>query len=460
MVKNKDNDITVAKTVGPPIELFNTISYDRMTSYNASVLAGHCRSATSGGISRKTAHPFENDNLVGMHNGTLTGWRASLDDSSFFDVDSECLFHNIAENGVDKVIPKVKGAYALVWFDKTTGVLNFLRNSQRPLWTCMTEDKEVMFWASEYWMLDMLRSEHGKRQKFLADKDENQYFELPENTLTRFRVDTTTGAKKVFTKLPSKTLEGDSSQPTYTAPFQRGGYSNRDESPTTAEVITATLLNQDQHWEKVWGDIEWNEQVPRQNQTPLLITGPEEVKEVGKSLMQKFKEKVLNGPTPNTSSRITQIGPIPPRELTVPLVDVQTTTQTSGMNSMGTPSPKANKKVPSISKGTPTRKTNTLTLVSSNKESTSESSNKQKGTCFVSVCQTCAPIQNFKGDFQTFQEFAKSTGGCCASCDEVLTRDDFINEKTRIAWINQDAFLCDKCNTVPLAEPLVNQKAS
>jgi predicted glutamine amidotransferase len=443
MVKGKDHDITVAKTVGPPIELFNTLKYDRMIAYDSTVLAGHCRAATSGPISRQTAHPFENDGLVGMHNGTLQNWRSTLDDSSYFDVDSECLLHNIALHGVEKVIPKIKGAYALVWYDKTTNTINFLKNSQRPLWTAMTKDKDVLFWASEYWMLDMLRSEHGKRQEFQMDKEENQFFPLPDDTLTRFRIDTSKEATKVFTKLQSKVIEGDSSKPTYTAPFQ-------GRTTTTSNSNTGYWGYDDQHWSKVWQDEEWKEwDRTHNNPTPLLITDLTKVKKEEPSLMESFKNKLLNRHTPSTSNKVTQIGPIPKQDLKETTVGDKTNILTASTSATDTSLPNLRRTVRGSSKSSPHRLTNTLTLVSNNKDAGSVKS-KKPGDLSVPLCQPSHPDHNFNGAKWSFKQFTQHTGGSCCNCDNPLTEEDFDNNNTTIAWLTRDAFMCSDCNTVPL----------
>lgn len=456
VVKGKDNEIQVNKAVGPPIELFNTVSYDRLSTYNASVFAGHCRAATHGAINRRNAHPFESDNVVGMHNGTLHNWRSYLDDSSFFDVDSECLLHNIGLHGAEKVIPKVRGAYALVWYDKEAGVLNFIRNDLRPMWFCMTENKEVMFWASEYWMLDMLRSEHGKRQKFLEDKQENLYYEIESDTLIRYKINHNAGIKdKVFTQLAVKKLEGDSSQPTYNAPFQ-SGYSTGTRTPTPTSTPSSANTppwgwETDKHWERVWGDEEWKQmEIDENPQQPPLITDKTKVAEEGKTLMQTFREKVLSKRTQTTPNLVTQIGPIP-RASVVTTVVGKTPTSTTGTKSTDTLSPKASSKGTTSSKGSQTRQTSSLTLVSDNKKSTSRSSKKQDDL-FFQVNPPVSPLLDSRGRIQNFKQFTESTGGCCASCDEVLTFEDFTNDKTKIAWLGQDSFLCNDCNTIPLEE--------
>jgi predicted glutamine amidotransferase len=115
-------------------------------------IIGHNRYATKGAVNNTNAHPFEFDNVVGAHNGTLRStW--NLDKSNVFAVDSECLYNHINDNGIDSAFDKAVGAYALTWFDKAQQTLQFLRNNERPLCYCFSEDYRTLFWASESWML-------------------------------------------------------------------------------------------------------------------------------------------------------------------------------------------------------------------------------------------------------------------------------------------------------------------
>lgn len=158
--------------VGDPFQLFDTTTFSKILRTNNRVLIGHNRFATTGKVTRRNAHPFELDTLVGAHNGTLNNkWQ--LKNGSRFDVDSEALYHDIEEDGAEKAINRAKGAWALVWWDKENKVLNFIRNKERPLNYCYSEDKKVIFWASEAWMLTAIlgreQYKHDKIREFSED---------------------------------------------------------------------------------------------------------------------------------------------------------------------------------------------------------------------------------------------------------------------------------------------------
>lgn len=122
-------------------------------------LIGHNRHATVGAINKNGAHPFEFENVIGVHNGTTS--KHLFDGGSMFDVDSEALYHNMNEHGVDDTWGKVDKAASLAWFDKTNNTINFLRNKERPMHRRLSKDKKVAFFASEPWMINVACAKAG-----------------------------------------------------------------------------------------------------------------------------------------------------------------------------------------------------------------------------------------------------------------------------------------------------------
>lgn len=149
-----DGEVWVAKEVGPPHILFDSRMYTKTLARKNRVVIGHNRYATVGGVSRRTAHPFEVDHLVGVHNGTIRN-KYKLLDHTQFTVDSENLYHHIARNGLRDLLNTVDGAYSLVWWDTEEEELNFLRNDERPMFIAASADKKTIFWASEMWMIQV-----------------------------------------------------------------------------------------------------------------------------------------------------------------------------------------------------------------------------------------------------------------------------------------------------------------
>lgn len=150
----------IAKQLGNPFQLFDHRSYEDAMRYPSRAIIGHNRYATSGGVSRKTAHPFEAGDLIGVHNGTLTN-KGQLLDAYKYSVDSENLYHHIAEKGLDDAIDTAEGAWSLVWWDSSDNTLNFLRNKERPMYIAHSANaktgdptNDCIFFASEAWMLE------------------------------------------------------------------------------------------------------------------------------------------------------------------------------------------------------------------------------------------------------------------------------------------------------------------
>lgn len=144
----------VVKKVGTPWDLYQYKQVDEIFRASLSVLMGHNRWATKGKINHINAHPFEHEHIIGAHNGTLRN-QSLLINHKKFEVDSDNIFYSISEVGVDETIVKTCGAFALTWYDTEQETMNFIRNDERPLWICESEDKRTVFWASEKWMLEV-----------------------------------------------------------------------------------------------------------------------------------------------------------------------------------------------------------------------------------------------------------------------------------------------------------------
>ena len=149
-------EIKLAKEPGPPYFLFDNKSFDRCFYGINQGYIGHNRSKTTGDSSRKSAHPFMFDDIIGAHNGTIDYRNKNrMEKGSDFRTDSEAIFYNIQCHGIDDTIGRIDAseAYALTWYDRRDNTFNFIRNKERPLWYIYSKDRKTLFWASEYEIL-------------------------------------------------------------------------------------------------------------------------------------------------------------------------------------------------------------------------------------------------------------------------------------------------------------------
>lgn len=148
---------------------------------DGAAVVGHNRKATKGNITDENAHPFVvDDRIILVHNGTLYGDHKKIADT---EVDSHAIAHLIHEKGddVEAALRELNGAYALIWYDVHAKSMNFVRNSQRPLWFC--ETPSAWMWASEPGMLIMTLQRHQQQLTINTKLEELPVGEL--HTFTR-----------------------------------------------------------------------------------------------------------------------------------------------------------------------------------------------------------------------------------------------------------------------------------
>lgn len=157
----KKGEESLVKSIDAVANALETKKFIRALTGDFKLLMGHNRAASVGNVNINNAHPFDFENIVGAHNGTLTGWKYNFEDAKQFDVDSESLFHNINKRGIEATYKKAEGAMALTWFDRTDNSVNLLRNNDRPLYIGFNKEKDVTYWASEPWMMSVALAHQG-----------------------------------------------------------------------------------------------------------------------------------------------------------------------------------------------------------------------------------------------------------------------------------------------------------
>lgn len=241
VIGKKDNAVHMYKKVGTPDKMFQAYKdfddKDMYTGPEGKMWIGHNRAATRGKVTDENAHPFHHDTIVGAHNGTLKT-TYQLDDASKFDVDSEAIFYNLNKAfDNEKVIGKIHGAYALVWYDNVTDNAHFIRNKERPLYYTRRKDNEVVYWASLPWMLEYALAYNNVQHNeiFVFGEDTLYTFDLGYKTVADLKKTFFTRTENVKGWVPSVPLVTTKSGGTTTSIIGgKSGTANPFSPPTTS----------------------------------------------------------------------------------------------------------------------------------------------------------------------------------------------------------------------------------
>jgi len=174
---NHSKEVRIVKTAQEPFLMFRTKQWAdwRMAAIgNGRYVAGHNRAATRGTINNDNAHPFVENNIVLMHNGTLT--ETSNLTKEKVDVDSHAIAHALSSGTPEEVIPTINGAFALIWYDTETEKLYATRNDQRPLSLITTGD--FFFLASEAWMAAMPAQRQNRNIENIREVEAGELLEF------------------------------------------------------------------------------------------------------------------------------------------------------------------------------------------------------------------------------------------------------------------------------------------
>lgn len=199
----------VDKEVGPPSNLWDwgsspILDHRGIIPGWPKIIIGHNRAATTGKIVAENAHPFIMGDIVGAHNGSLRVWN-DLEGAKNYDVDSKAIFNDIDINGIEHTWKSFTGAAALVYWNDKEETLNFIRNDERPLVFAEGEKRNIMYWASESWMIQVAANRNGV--KLHTDKDGKTIFRsCPEHILHTYKVTSTSFILKSSEKLEKKIL--------------------------------------------------------------------------------------------------------------------------------------------------------------------------------------------------------------------------------------------------------------
>jgi hypothetical protein len=150
-----NKDVNLVKTIGSPYYFFEYSKTDEFFSRMVNsfgTVVGHCRYATRGEVNADNAHPFEEGHITLAHNGMISNYFHLRDGEKHKDieVDSHLVARLFEEEGAENILPKLEGAYTLMWWDSRDDSLNIARNSQRPLYGTEMANKNTLIFASEH----------------------------------------------------------------------------------------------------------------------------------------------------------------------------------------------------------------------------------------------------------------------------------------------------------------------
>lgn len=138
------------RVVGGPNFLFQSKDWKGIAEYLGSdggAVFGHARFATKGDVTVRNAHPFNHKHITLVHNGTISSGLSYKSDEKEVEVDSHALCIAIAEEGFEKTLNNISGAFAIIVHDQQEKCIWVAKNNERPLHFAETSDR--MFVMSE-----------------------------------------------------------------------------------------------------------------------------------------------------------------------------------------------------------------------------------------------------------------------------------------------------------------------
>ena len=132
----------------------------KMFSAKHDYILGHTRLATHGGITKENAHPFENGNIIGAHNGTVWNFMHLKEKYKLtMDVDSEMIFWLINNFGIDKALDELSGQICIWFVDKRNSDIVHILKHGGELSIYLSDGK--IYFSSNIFDLKLVKSRDG-----------------------------------------------------------------------------------------------------------------------------------------------------------------------------------------------------------------------------------------------------------------------------------------------------------
>lgn len=249
------DNVKIAKALGTPEALMDTKSFDQAMQGIHRALVGHNRYATQGAVTKHNAHPFEFDNVVGVHNGSLTNYTA-LEGYGQFPVDSQVLYNHLDKHGIRSVVEKSSGPMALVWWNKKENSMNIFRNKDRPLFYGITKTDAIIL-GSEFGMVDWICDRNGVELTALepVPVDMHMQFVIPKGSISLSKpkaeqiIKPATVLQVVFPRSTAST-NGNENNKNVLSAYGTASRGNR-EAPGTTAARDEVLNNQGELYEVI-----------------------------------------------------------------------------------------------------------------------------------------------------------------------------------------------------------------
>lgn len=171
----RNRQVFSTKLASHAYHLFQTnewTEFTRRMTAASRIVIGHNRKATQGAINSENAHPFHENHITLVHNGTLRGHKKLAD----LEVDSHAVARAFSERPAESVLAELDGAFCFIWYDASAERLFVVRNKERPMNLLKTANFFVL--ASEAWMPGIAL----KRKGVVIEET----IELKEDTLYTF----------------------------------------------------------------------------------------------------------------------------------------------------------------------------------------------------------------------------------------------------------------------------------
>lgn len=234
------------------------------------IVIGHNRASTRGATTDENAHPFIEENICLVHNGTLHTHKQLADT----EVDSHAICTSLAKNGYQETFEKIDGAFALIWYDAAKKKLYMARNKERPLYMVVTDD--TFYFASELSMLEWVLRRNGidKFKSYFLSENKTYIWDL--DNLKEFEIEETPEKKTspTSTYLPKQRVTGQPAGFTRSRKQKAKQHSLGNNTQLTLGLAHTTTTTEKSQYYIVGSTVDfWNSGVSQSRKGNNILTG-------------------------------------------------------------------------------------------------------------------------------------------------------------------------------------------